>query len=410
MIASPTRRAAGPRHAPRRHAERRSIAELADRRRPGYLVAALLRCALYLGPLSVAVAAASALQAVAWPVPAAILVLGWSAAQALTGVGAAIARHQGRPTAVRLVGGGFAAVAALWCALIWIAPADLLGPSRWLAGTVGIGALASLATVTAALVTRAEAAVVRWSLPCWMLAGIAVAATAGNDWAARVPTDTLLPAAVTVALVRAYRPVIGRSLPRRPPLNRAVLWRGFGYLLIGAAQAGAVVLLWRASPPGAAPPAALPLLAAVPVLETLVGWHIRQVATGRDAGRSKRALRGLTVVTLAVLLPPLAAGAALTTAAYRGSFGTATRDDVLALAAGTLLGGVFAATFLLAARHRTAIAAILAAFPPSAIAALPLLPGPAPDRLPAIVAVFAATHLVGLLAVAVTVTDHRRPT
>jgi hypothetical protein len=471
MIVSPTRRAARPRHAPRRHAEPRSIAELADRlhrddavgpgdvladiaalgiddrvarerygmpaaavgasvldhlrsqhragrpqvrRRPGYLVAALLRCALYLGPLSVAIAAASALQAVAWPVPAAVLILGWSAAQALTGVGAAVARHQGRPTAARLVGGGFAAVAVLWCALVWIAPAELLGPSRWLAGTVGIGALASLASVTAALVTRAEAAVVRWSLPCWMLAAIGVAGTAGDDWAARVPTETLLPAAITVALVRAYRPVIGRSLPRRPPLNRAVLWRGFGYLLIGAAQASAVVLLWRAGPSSAIRPAALPLLAAVPVLETLVGWHIRQVTTSLDAAKSKRALRrhlrGLTVVTVAVLLPPLAAGAGLAVAAYRLSFAIASRDDVLALAAGTLLSGVFAATFLLAARRRTPIAAALAAFPPSVIAALPLLPGPTPECLPAIVAVFAATHLVGLLAVGLTATDHRRST
>jgi hypothetical protein len=37
-----------------------------------------------------------------------------------------------------------------------------------------------------------------------------------------------------------------------------------------------------------------------------------------------------------------------------------------------------------------------------------LLPGPTPDRLPAIVAVFAATHLAGLLAVAHTAADHRR--
>jgi hypothetical protein len=393
---------------------RRSVGHRRATRRPGFLLAALLRCALYLGPLSVAVAAAGALHVVAWPVPAAVLVLGWSAAQALTGVGACVARHQGRPTAVRLVGGGFAAVAVLWCALVWIAPPELLGPSRWLAGTVGIGALASLATVTAALVTRSEAAVIRWSLPCWMLAAIAVAGTVGDSWAARVPTETLLPAAITVAAIRAYRPVIGRSLPRRPPLDRAVLWRGFGYLLIGAAQAGSVVLLWRASPPGATSPAALPLLAAVPVLEALVGWHIRQVETGLDAAESRRDfrrhVRGLTVVTVAGLLPPLAAGAALAVAAYRLSYGTATRDGVLALAAGTLLGGVFAATFLLAARHRTAIAAVLAGFAPAAIAALPLLPGPAPDRLPALVAVLAATHLVGLLAVALTAADHRRST
>jgi hypothetical protein len=392
---------------------RRTVGRRGSRRaprRPGYLVAALLRCALYLGPLSVAVTAAEALHIVAWTVPAILLVLGWSAAQALTGVGAAVARRQGRPTAARMVGGGFAAVAGLWCALVWVAPAELLGPNRWLAGTVGIGALASLATVTAALVTRAEAAVIRWSLPCWLLAAVSVAATVGDSWAARVPVSTLLPAAITVALIRAYRPVIGRSLPRRPPLDKSVLRRGFGYLLVGAAQAGSVVLLWRAGPPGATSPAALPLLAAVPVLEALVGWHIGQVRAGLDAAESKqdfrRHVRGVTVVTVAGLVPPLAAGAAL--AAYELPYDTADRDGVLALAAGTLLGGVFAATFLLAARRRTGIAATLAAFAPLAIAALPLLPGPPADRLPAIVAVFAATHLVGLMAVALTAADHRR--
>jgi hypothetical protein len=227
-----------------------------------------------------------------------------------------------------------------------------------------------------------------------------------------VPVATLLPAAITVAAIRAYRPVIGRSLPRRPPLDRAVLRRGFGYLLIGAAQGGCVVLLWRAGPAGATSPAALPLLAAVPVLEALVGWHIRQVESGLDAAESnrdfRRHVRGVTAVTVAGLVPPLAAGAALALASYKLPYGAANRDGVLALAAGTLLGGVFAATFLLAARRRTGIAATLAAFAPLAIAALPLLPGPPPDRLPAIVAVFAATHLVGLMAVALTAADHRR--
>jgi hypothetical protein len=259
--------------------------------------------------------------------------------------------------------------------------------------------------------------VIRWSLPCWLLAAVSVAGTIGDTWAARVPVETLLPAAITVAAIRAYRPVIGRSLPRRPPLDRSVLRRGFGYLLIGAAQASCVVLLWRAGPAGATSPAALPLLAAVPVLEALVGWHIRQVESGLDGAESKRDfrrhVRGVTVVTVAGLVPPLAAGTALALAAYElpaGMLpaGMANRDGVLALAAGTLLGGIFGATFLLAARRRTGIATTLAVSAPSAIAALPLLPGSPPDRLPAIVAVFAATHLVGLMAVALTAADHRR--
>jgi hypothetical protein len=276
--------------------------------------------------------------------------------------------------------------------------------------SIGLGGFAVLATVTTALVTRAEAAVIRWSLPCWLLAAASLTGTVGDRWPLAGVAETLLPAAITVAVVRAYRPVIGRSLPRRPPLDRAVLRRGAGYLLIGAAQAGSVVLLWRAGPSGATSPAALPLLAAVPVLEALVGWHISQVQAGLDAAESardfRRHIRSVAVITVAGLLPPLAAGTALALAAYRLPYPPADRDGVLALAAGTLLGGVFAATFLLAARRRTGLAATYAAAAPLAIAALPLLT--APGGLPAIVAVFAATHLVGLPAVALTTADHRR--
>src|SRR4029453_2928608 len=117
----------GTRRAPARHA---------------YLVTALLRCTLYLGPLSVLIAAARPLRVVAWPVPALVLLLGWSAAQALTSLGVAAARRAGRPAAARLVGGGFAAVAGLWGAYVWVAPAALLGPDRWLALTTGLGGLA----------------------------------------------------------------------------------------------------------------------------------------------------------------------------------------------------------------------------------------------------------------------------
>jgi hypothetical protein len=226
--------------------------------------------------------------------------------------------------------------------------------------------------------------------------------------------STLLPAAITVAVIRAYRPVIGRRLPNRPPLDRRDVWRALGYLIIGAAQAACVAMLWRSGPPGATSPAALPLLVAVPVLEALVCWHIRQVDRGLNAAETERDLRkhvrGVTMVTVAGLLPPLAAGGALAVAAYRLPAGVAPTDraGVLALAAGTLLSGVFAGTFLLAARRRTVLAATLAAAAPLAIAALPFLPGSAPGRLPAIVAVFAATHLVGLVAVSMTAADSGR--
>lgn len=382
----------------------------APARRP-YLRAAGLRCALYLGPLGVAVAATPSLGKVGWVVPVVTLVLGWSAAQALTCVGAAVARGAGPAAAARLAGGGFTAAAGLWCAFVWVAPAGWLG-SRPLAAVVGIGGLTALATVTAALVTRAEADVIRWSLPCWVLGAAQVATALGHGWAQGIPVETLLPAAIVAAAVRAYRPVIGRSVPDRPPLAAADVRRGAGYLLVGAAQAACVALLWRAGPTGATAPAAVPLLLAVPALETLVGWYTHQVDAGLDLAESgreyRRHVRSVAVTTVSALLPPLAAGMALTAAAYRLPYGEPAHDAVLAVAAGTLLGGLLADTALLAARGRTAVAASLAVAAPLAIVALPpLLPALAP--LPTVVAVFAGAHLLGLLTVAHTAADHRRP-
>jgi hypothetical protein len=85
-----------------------------------------------------------------------------------------------------------------------------------------------------------------------------------------------------------------------------------------------------------------------------------------------------------------------------------TRAGVLELAGGTLLGGVFAVTFLLAARTRTGVAAAVAATPPLAVVALPLLPVPSAGALPDTVTVLAATHAVGLLVVAFTATHRHR--
>jgi hypothetical protein len=368
-----------------------------------YLTAALVRCALYLGPLSIAVAAGGPLSQVAWPVPVTTLLLGWTAAQALTSAGVAVARRAGVEAACRLVGGGFAAVAGLWCALVWVAPAALLGPHRGLALVVGLGGIATLATVTAALVTRAEVAVVRWCLPAWLLAVAAVAALAGSP-VPGLPIGTLLPAAIVVALVRAFRPAMlpGERRSYRPAAPE--VRRAGGYLVIGASQAICVGVLWQAGPSGSTVPFWLPLLLAVPILEALIGWHTDQVEAGQ--------VRGVTLVTLAGLLPPFAMGIALAVAAYRLPAAVATlgdvRPNVLVLAGGMLLGGVFAITFLLAARGRTAVAACVAAAPPVAIAALKVLPLPAAGPLPDAVGALAVTHLAGLLVVALTAADHRR--
>jgi hypothetical protein len=382
-----------------------------------YLAGALVRCGLYLGPLSVAVAGAGPLSQVAWPVPLLTLLLGWTAAQALTSAGVAVARRGGPAAAARLIGGGFAAVAGLWSALVWVAPPALLGPHRMLALVIGLGGLTSLATVTAAVVTRAAAAIVRWSLPCWLLAGIALAGTAGVALPIPVPIDTLLPAAIVVAAIRAFRPLLlpgTRGRPARP--TGAEIRRGGGYLIIGASQAICVGLLWRAGPSGSTMPFWLPLLLAVPILEALIGWHSDQVEAALDATESGadygRRVRGVTLITLAGLLPPLAVGCALAVAAYRMPIELAelqgTRDGVLELAGGTLLGGVFAITFLLAARTRSGVAAAVAATPPLAVVALPLLPVPSAGALPDTVTVLAATHAVGLIVIALTAARPQR--
>ncbi len=369
--------------------------------RRSYLRAALLRCALYLGPLSVAVAAADPLSQVAWPVPMVTLLLGWSAAQALTSTGVSAARRAGPATAARRVGAGFAGAAALWCALVWIAPPTVVGPDRGLALIIGLGGLGTLATVTAALVTRAEAAVAVWSLPCWLLAASALAEPLIGRTA---QVGTLLPAAIVVALVRAFQPVV---LPRgrRPRLTAAELRRAGGYLVIGASQAVCVALVWQAGPSGSTAPFWLPLLLAVPILEALIGWHTGQVEAGLDTAENgadyRKHVRSVTLITLAGLLPPFAAGVALTLAAYQLP-GARTAAAVLGLAGGTLLGGVFAITYLLAARSRIGVAATLAAAPPLVTVALPFLPLPSSGPLPDAVAVLAATHLAGLLLVALT--------
>lgn len=366
-----------------------------------YLNAALLRCALYLGPLSVAAAAAEPLDRVAWPVPLVTLLLGWAAAQALTCTGVSVARRAGSAAAARHVGLGFAGVAGLWCSLVWVAPSTLLGPDRGLALVIGLGGLGALATVTAALVTRSEAAIVLWSLPCWALAAITLAEVK--------PVGTLLPAAIVVVVIRAFQPVVlsGRR-SRRPRLTRAELRRGGGYLIIGASQAICVGLVWQAGPSGSTAPFWLPLLLAVPILEALIGWHTGQVKAGLDTAENRadyhRHVRSVTIITLAGLLPPFAVGIALALAAYRLPAGLPgvvdTQAGVLGLAGGMLLGGVFAVTYLLAARGRTGIAATLAAAPPVTAAALPFIPLPSSGPLPDAVAVLAATHLAGLLVVA----------
>jgi len=200
-----------------------------------------------------------------------------------------------------------------------------------------------------------------------------------------------------VALVRAFRPAMLPGTRRRYRLTGPELRRTGGYLVIGASQAISVALIWRAGPSGSTAPFWLPLLLAVPILEALIGWNT-------EAGHDPESRRGVTAVTLAGLLPPLAIGCALALAAYQ----TDDRAELLAPAGGMLLGGVFAITYLLAARGRTGLAAGMAVAPPLVTVALKILPLPAAGPLPDAVGALAVTHVAGLLAVALTARDHRR--
>ncbi|MEU4221156.1 hypothetical protein AB0F10_38150, partial [Actinoplanes sp. NPDC026623] len=243
------------------------------------------------------------------------------------------------------------------------------------------------------------------------LGAVGVAGAIGDALAARVPVTLLLPAAIALAAARAFRPALGRAAAIG--LRAGDLRGAAGRLALGVGQAGCAVLLWRAGPPAATSPVVLPLLAAVPMLEALIGWHQRQVEAGLDLAESDQEFRehvgGVNAVTIAALLPPLAVGLALALGAYRLPAGIAgAREGVLAFAGAILLSGVLAVTLLLAARDRTVVAGLLAVAPSLAAVATPLIPALPPNPLSTVVAILAATHLVGLLTVAQTAADPRR--
>ena len=345
--------------------------------------AVLLRCALYLIPLCVAVSAAGVLGRVPWLVPVAVLLIGWSAAQGLTTVAAPVTWRYGAAAGARLAGAGFLGAGLAWAAVIWVAPAALLGGDRWLAAGIGAGGLGALAVVTGAVVIRAEKAVLLWSLPCLALLP--------------VRNGQLLLAALAVALARAFWPALtGRPHRHRAP-GAGRIRDGLAMLAVGAGQVLTAALVWHA---GSGPLAMLPLLASVPLIETLVGWHVSKVEAGP-------APAGVDLMTVTGLLPPLAIGATLAITAYAPPVALPAlpgmRDGLLGLASGTLLAGIFAATFLLAARGRTRAAAVLAVTPPAVVVLAPLLP-----RLPLLVVVLTTALFAGLLAVAHTAADQRR--
>jgi hypothetical protein len=353
---------------------------------------------------------------VPWPAPAAALVLGWSCAQALAYIGHAVGAHRGPGPATRVLAAGFLALAAGWSGLLAVAPAGLVGGDRAAAYAITLVELAYFAAVATALVTRAERAVLAWTVPAWLIAAVAIVDRGPVRWPADwpVPLEWVLVGALALTVGRAFRhvraPATGSGL-RVGPADAA---RAAAYLLIGLGQALAFVLVWRVAPDGAAgPPAALPLLAAVPLLEVFVGWHTARVSVGLDAYDDHRAyrrhLREVAVVTIAVLLPPLFTGLAFGAAAgrlpLRLSDHPAARELVLALSGGVLLAGLFGVVLLLATRRRLATAALVAAAPVALVAAAAGTRGG--DLLGTTVSVLGVVYVAGLTAATFALFDPR---
>ena len=353
------------------HQQARQAASAVPPARPApYVRQAVLRCALYLTPMLLALATAAPLGRVAWTAPAAALVIGWASAQALAYLAHFVCAHHGPGPATRLLGVGFLALAAAWSGLLAVAPESLVGSDRTLAYVVTLAELAFFAAVAAALVTRAEFAVLCWTLPSWAVAVAAVAGWWPAGWPVR--PEALLLGGIALTFVRAFRHLYARASGHGARIGGPEVARALAYLIIGLGQSLAFVLVWRAAPGGRiAPPAAVPLLAAVPMIEVFVGWHTAQVAVGLEAYDDRlayhRDLRRVATLTIAALLLPHLAGTALSVAAYRLPYGISTHPDarglVLALASGVLLAGVFAVVLLLATRRQVITAALLASAP-----------------------------------------------
>jgi hypothetical protein len=399
------------------------MARLAAQARPPastdrFIGQALLRCALYLTPVLLAMAAAAPLGRVPWPAPAGALVLGWSCAQALAYLGHAVGAHRGPGPATRVLAAGFVSLAAVWSVLLALIPAALVGGDRATAYAITLIELAYFAAVATALVTRAEPAVLAWTVPSWLVAGVAIADRWPAHWPVRM--EWALSGAIALTVLRAFRHIGARATGTGVRVGLGDGARAVAYLLIGLGQALAFVLVWRAAPGGAAgPPAALPLLAAVPLLEVYVGWHTARVAVGLDAYDDHRAfrrhVRRVATVTIAVLLPPLFTGVAFGAAAGRLPLRLSDHPDVrnlvLALASGVLLAGVFGVVLLLATRRRLGAAALIAAAPVTLSAGLNRYgppPGLSSDALlPITVGVLAAVYALGLATVTYALVDPR---
>lgn len=342
---------------------------------------ALMRAGLLLAPVPLAVTALNQVAEPVWLFPAVVAAAGWTALCGLTYLGQVTARRAGPAAAARLVLLGFAALAAAWSAGLAIPPEHLLGIDRGSAYLLSLPALAVCAALTLGLATGNERRLLAWHLPALGIAG-AVAAD-------RVPPEWIGPLLLTAAIAPLLTALpLARSYRHRPAqgmvLDVADLGRGASYLVLGLGQATLVLLLvWRAGN-GPLSPVLLPLLIMVPASELWLAWHLTRWLRGftdQDWPAYQRRVRALAWRSLAALLAPLAAGAALTAAAAHLPYQLSHHPDasglVLALATGLLLVGMIAASRLLAARHRPGLAAVVVAGAVVALLVVAIPTGPA---------------------------------
>jgi hypothetical protein len=321
------------------------------------VVDTLVRSAIYLAPLGIGAGAAPELRGLPALVTTGTLLLGWGGGQALAYLGyRTLSEHgaeHGQVAAARLLGTAFAGLTLAWFGVL--AVAGVPGPRGY---AVAAAQLALFAVATVALVTNRERPVLTWTVPCWLAAGgIAL----GLGWPAAVG----LLAALGVLVAVAFRPAARTApAPVRRRTWQADLCRALLFGVVGTGQAALLMLVVSgdASSPRV-PPELVPLLIAVPLIELTLVWHQRRVAAARAVLASRaafdRRLARVTAGTVAALAVPVGAGAGIAVATWFG----ARPPGGQALAAATLLTGVFALCLVLAAYRRAGTAAILVWWP-----------------------------------------------
>jgi hypothetical protein len=258
-------------------------------------------------------------------------------------------------------------------------------------------------------------------LPAAALSGLVPAPSSPGMRRSTLARLALYLALVPVPLAVAV--IAGEPLTRLPWELLVAAWcagsvRPARHLLtVGTGLAASVALVGmtaghEVAPAYGVPPALVPLLFAIPLLEVWIWWHLSRVTAGLvrydDRVGHLRYVRSLGWTTLAALLPPLAAGAALAGTATRLPYGLSAHPDapalVVAMACGVLLVGVVAIGRLLSARRRPGLAAAVAWCP--VVGALGLHWG-AP--LPGIAIALAVACAAGLVLAAYVLFDSRSP-